>query len=645
MLLNIRVVFVHVLIISLFSLLWTTPSHANLIPTEDSPYLTELLDKALKLGLENSRYWQLLLHYRKNTFGGYTSDVDDPGFFLAENGKTNPKDELIHTIRAFFSSDLVGRSQQHAQCAFIARYHWLMEKLSFDHQRFPKVGCKRFNHWFEELNAESVTLIFPSAFMNNPASMFGHTLLRLDQKGQTSQTRLLAYTLNYAADVTTENGFAFAYLGIVGGFKGYYSTHPYYLKVREYRDFENRDIWEYHLNLQKDELKKMLMHAWEMGNAYFDYYFFKENCAYNILALLEVARPDLALTNQFIFWTIPADTVRLITEQPNLVGDISFRAARSNKIKQKYSTLTSDEKTLLHKIITTPTEADSQKYIQQPRTRQAFVLDLASDYLQYQKIEDKATSKKTGENLHEILKKRSLINEPSKPFIVTPVSGQPEQGHKTSRIDAGIGWRNDSFFEELTLRAGYHDLLDPNAGYTPDTQIELLKASIRHYEEQNEFRLEEFTVADIISLSPTTALFRAPSWKMRAGIESVIHDQCKLCYSANINAGVGIAMESSLLKREVAFAFTEIDANYGTAFDEDHRIGGGGTLGVLADITSRWKVLLTGTYLQYPFGDQSHDIRTSMQQRFTIQKNGAIRLELNSREEDTETLLLFQAFF
>ena len=73
---------------------------------------------------------------------------------------------------------------------------------------------------------------------------------------------------------------------------------------------------------------------------------------YNILALLEVARPDLALTNKFIFWTIPADTVRLITEQPNLVGDISFRAARSNKIKQKYSTLTSDEKTLLHKIIT-----------------------------------------------------------------------------------------------------------------------------------------------------------------------------------------------------------------------------------------------------------------------------------------------------
>jgi hypothetical protein len=113
----------------------------------------------------------------------------------------------------------------------------------------------------------------------------------------------------------------------------------------------------------------------------------------------------------------------------------------------------------------------------------------------------------------------------------------------------------------------------------------------------------------------------------------------------NVNGGIGIATESTLIKREVAFAFTEIDANYSHAFDENHRVGGGGTLGVLADLTDRWKVMVTGTYLQYPFGEQSHDVRTSIQQRFTIGQNWAIRFDLNNRDEDTEARFLVHAYF
>ena len=35
----------------------------------------------------------------------------------------------------------------------------------------------RFDAWFAGFEAQTVALIFPSAFMNNPASMFGHTFL------------------------------------------------------------------------------------------------------------------------------------------------------------------------------------------------------------------------------------------------------------------------------------------------------------------------------------------------------------------------------------------------------------------------------------------------------------------------------------
>ena len=34
------------------------------------------------------------------------------------------------------------------------------------------------------------------------------------------------------------------------------------------------------------------------------------------------------------------------------------------------------------------------------------------------------------------------------------------------------GWRNHRAFEEVNIRAAYHDLLDPEPGFTPDAQIE-----------------------------------------------------------------------------------------------------------------------------------------------------------------------------
>jgi hypothetical protein len=159
--------------------------------------------------------------------------------------------------------------------------------------------------------------------MNNPASMFGHTFLRVDQKGQTEQTRILAYTINYAADVPPDSGMAYPIRGIFGGYRGYFSTIPYYLKVQEYRDIENRDIWEYRLNFTERLVRRLLMHAWELGNASFDYFFFKENCSYHLWPSRYAIHHHL--TDEFLLWTVPADTVRLIASKPGLVSGIFYR--------------------------------------------------------------------------------------------------------------------------------------------------------------------------------------------------------------------------------------------------------------------------------------------------------------------------------
>ncbi len=624
----------------LFGVGWVT---AEELPSK--PYLEHLQDQARSLRLADEREWHLLLHYRPRLFGGFESEQDDPGFFMSPDGKTDPQSELDATLKQFFSEELVGRSKQPAQCAFIARYHWLQERLQFDDSRLPKMACERFDRWFNDFEAQSITLIFASAYLNNPASMFGHTFLRIDQKGQTEQTRLLAQTISYAAYVPPDAGIAYPILGIFGGYSGYFSTYPYYVKVREYRDLENRDIWEYRLNFSEYQVRRLLMHSWEFGNASFDYFFFKENCSYQLLALLDYADPTLHLTDEFLLWTVPADTVRLIASKPGLVSGIAYRPSRSNVIRRKRESLPASERELAHRITEDLSELTSPAFVQLGLTKQTFLLDLASDYLRYRIETTDSPPPEWKERNQAVLTARSQLRIPSEEFKVVPFAEQPELGHKTSRASIGGGWRNNDTFEEFTVRAGYHDLLDPEIGYTPDAQIELASLTLRHYNRADQTRIERATLANVLSLTPIDSVFHTPSWKFNVGMNTIRFDSCQLCSNGVINGGIGAAVESHWLKREVMFAFAEAEANYSRAYEENHRVGGGGTVGMLTDLTDRWKLMATGSYLGYVLGDKSNDIRWFVGSRYTLSQNWALRLEYNHRDHDNDLMFTVQTYF
>jgi hypothetical protein len=617
----------------------TTAARAN-----GSSYLQELIQRAHAARLHDHRYWHLLLHYRPALTGGYESEADEQGFFLAADGKIDPKAELEATLARFFSSELVGRSRQPARCAFLARYHWLKAALAIDESRLPPQRCERFEAWMAELNPASITLIFPSAYMNNPSSMFGHLLLRVDQRNQTEQTRILAYTVNYSADVTTDNGIVFAVLGIAGGFRGYFSTHPYYVKAREYGDFENRDIWEYRLNLTPDQIERLLMHTWEMGNASFDYFFFKENCAYHILALLDVADPNLRLTERFWFYTFPSDGVRMIAEQPGLVTETTFRPSRSTKIRRGREALSADERSWLARITTDPSLAQSEAFTAMPPRRRSLVLDVASDYLLYRAATEENSALYQERN-KAVLIARSKLKVAAAPITLTPVAGPPEQGHKIMRAGLGVGAREGQFFSELSFRFAFHDLLDPQYGYTPDAQIEALGVVLRHYPRDDHTRLERLTLVNILSLSPMDALFQSPSWKVSTGLETIRRHECRFCRIGTLTAGLGAAGESSWLKREIYFAFAELASEYGRVFNNNFRLGGGATLGTLVDITERWKFALSGTYLNFPVGEKSNEWRVAAQQRYTLYQNMDLRLDFNQRRRTQEVLLNLHTYF
>ena len=62
---------------------------------------------------------------------------------------------------------------------------------------------------------------------------------------------------------------------------------------------EERDIWEYPLKLNPDEVNMMVLHSIELQNISTKYYFLDENCTLNLLFIIEAGRPSLQLVEHY----------------------------------------------------------------------------------------------------------------------------------------------------------------------------------------------------------------------------------------------------------------------------------------------------------------------------------------------------------
>ncbi|MEO5769999.1 MAG: DUF4105 domain-containing protein, partial [Polyangia bacterium] len=213
---------------------------AQALPAPPDPNV--LVNTARTRKLASSRTWQVLLHYRPTAFGGWKSDAAGEGFFLAgAPGRTSPDAELEASVRALFAPAVASGGKPvvvlapgllgpgvdtsaapdlaHAQCRFPLRWQWLKAELAPGAGGSWDVPCPTFETWRQGMSAQAVTLVYASAFMNSPASMYGHTFFRLS-RATGEGNPLLDYVVNFAADVNTTNGLVYAVRGVSGGFRG-----------------------------------------------------------------------------------------------------------------------------------------------------------------------------------------------------------------------------------------------------------------------------------------------------------------------------------------------------------------------------------------------------------------------------------------
>lgn len=570
------------------------------------------------------------MHYVPNLIApGVHGLVDSRDFYNAPDGKNDPQAELDGTLRAFFSEAEETDEVQHPQCRFPARYAWLAAELGFDQGRMPRPQCRRYRDWRSALDAKQLTLVFASAYLDNPGSMYGHTLLRIDAADQDERTRLLAYSISFAAATNETNGLIFAVKGLFGGYPGVFAMLPYYVKVREYSDLENRDLWEYELDLSPEELERVLRHAWELLPAYFEYYFFDENCSYHLLALLQVARPDLELTAPFRLWALPVDTVRALTDQPGLVKRIVYRPARSTIIAERLARMQPEERRMARDLGLGTLNADDVALRALPPERAARVVEAGYDYLNYRRTTGTSEVKDGGALARDLLVARSQIDAPSQtPRIETPV--RPDEGHRTARMSTGAGRRDRQGFLELGVRPTYHDIVDDDAGYIGGAQIEFFHLRARRYEGASA-RIESFIPVNIFSLSPRDEFVQRKSWRVAAGWQRSMTRSGAEPLAVAADGGLGGAWRAGRVAR--IYASAEGAARAHEQFEKGYTLGLGARIGALVDPAPRWRVHAYAQQLGSVAGERVDPGALALEQRFSLTRDLALRFDLSHQNE------------
>ena len=447
--------------------------------------------QAATQNLAQHKSWRRLLYFLDDKKGLFTkaknqSTINDPTFFLTANGNKDSAAELDATLVALAKQitmpNRADATNDSVICRFPARVNWLAEQLDIDKSSL-QADCPELKEWMAMLAPEQLSIMFAEEYLDNPISAFAHTLLRIDSKASAANFTQInhAYALNDTVDGDPDDPFVlYAIKSISGGYDNRIEIDPYPEKLAKYLKDDERDTWTYRLDLTPAEVQQIIAHVWETKDLEIPYYFTTDNCASEILRLIDVVRPQQSLLAQLPYVVVPSDVVKLLNDESLLASrrytpaDSSVRQAQLNQAKRSaklgYTTLSKDE-----------------------------INSIKSETV------NSASSMSADEQTLPMLPIATADNDPL-------------DRHRLQRTHIGTGQRGDNNYIEIGMRAGFHDTLDRPSGYPQFFDLEGLKASLRIYDTEDDnvnndrIELQNFTLFRGRSFNPDNAAKEGQTW-------------------------------------------------------------------------------------------------------------------------------------
>ena len=606
--------------------------------TDANQLLNLWREQAKKKNLAQDTTWRRLLYFsdeKKGLFGKNKniSAVDDARFFLSPNGREDSGAELDAMLVAF-ADEMANNSKTNntvqagnsnsALCRFPARAKWLSDTLAIEKSAM-QVTCPELTAWMQKLAPEQLSIMFAQEYLDNPLSAFAHTLLRIDSKASVADPSQIhhAYALNDTVDGDTKDNFVlYAIKSMTGGYNNLIEIDPYPEKLAKYLQDDERDAWTYRLDLSPEEVQQIILHVWETKDLKLPYYFTSDNCASEILRLIDVVRPEQHLLSQLPYAVIPSDVVQLLNKEGFLAStnytpaDSTLRQAQLNKVKQ---------------------EREQLGYHNNPKQT---VNEIKS--AQLNKVSSMSSDGQT------LLTHQIAVSDTN-----------PLNRHSLQMGSIGIGQRGDNNYIDLGARAGYHDTLDHPSGFPQFFDLEGASATLRLYDTDNDKAnqpksvvLQNLTLIKGRSFNPVNSAKKGKTWG--ASIEATrVNDGSQqdgtdhlvgsLGYESGWSWAFGTpSAGTGEMPPQLCYTFLAGTAQTGRGINKGFRIGAGVNAGCRYQINNQ---LRAQAELQLPYwyhgSSDDSNVRghywqpiSSLGLQYDIDKKQALRINANYEWQD-----------
>lgn len=588
--------------------------------------------------------WRRLLYFlddKKSLLGQKKSKslVDNADFFLSDNGQQDSAAELDAMLVALaqeLTTPAMGNghntqtNNNAVWCRFPARVQWLRDTLNIDATNIDatrlSADCPELDAWMAKLAPEQLSVMFAQEYLDNPLSAFAHTLLRIDSPISAADSTQIhhAYALNdTVAGNPADNFVIYAIKSMTGIYNNVIEIEPYPEKLAKYLKDDERDTWTYQLALTPAEVQQIMYHVWETKDLALPYYFTTDNCASEILRLIDVVRPQQHLLSQLPYAVIPSDLIQLLADNELLAStdytpaDSTVRQAQLNDAKQ----------------------VRAQLGYQKP-AKNAF-----------NKIKSAALNPASSLSADD----RTLVTH-----ATAAADNNPINRHSLQMGNVGIGQRGDNRYVDIGLRAGYHDLLDNPAGFPQFFNLKGLAATLRinekdddnHKSNLDSVLLQNFTLIKGRSFNPLNSANKGKTWG--ASIEATrVNDGSQEEGRDHLVGSIGYETgwswvfgtpraNTGEMPPQLCYTFATGTAQVGRGIDKGFRVGAGINAGCRYQINNRLRAQAEWQLPYWYHGDSAEsDVRghywqpiTTLGLQYDIDKKQALRVNASYDWQD-----------
>lgn len=590
--------------------------------------------------------WRRLLYFfddQKNLIGKKkdSSIVDDAAFYLSKNGQHDSAAELDALLVALAdemattsdngtaNNNTSNRATKNLEqnsvlCRFPARVQWLTDTLNIDKSGL-QTDCPELNDWMQKLAPEQLSIMFAQEYLDNPISAFAHTLLRIDSKASVADPSQIhhAVALNYTVGGDSSDNFlVYAIKSMSGGYDNLIEIDPYPKKLAKYLQEDERDAWTYQLALTPVEVQQIMLHVWETKDLKLPYYFTTDNCASEILRLIDVVRPQQHLLSRLPYAVIPSDVVQLLDSENLLAStnytpaDSTLRQAQLNKVKEQRVQLGYHN--------------SAKQTLNEIKSAQLNPISSISD---------------DGQTLL--------------PRRIAVADNNPIDRHPLQLGFIGLGQRGDNNYMDLGVRAGYHDTLDRPSGFPQFFDLEGAAATLRLYDTDNDKAhqpssvvLQNVTLVRGRSFNPVNSAKKGKTWgasieatRVNDGSQQDGNDHLvgSLGYETGWSWAFGTpSAGTGEMPPQLCYTFLAGTAQAGRGINKGYRVGAGVNVGCRYQINNQ---LRAQAELQLPYwyhgsSDESNarghywQPISTLGLQYDIDKKQALRINANYEWQD-----------